>query len=100
MSPPRNPRSGGRSPVGQPAEASDRIAECGRTRPALDGQSVAVQKYPGQAQVDGGGRRDPATEDDLARRGVVGDGVGELHPPVRDAAVDDLDPRAGFRRLR
>ena len=50
-----------------------------------------MQKHPGEAQVDGAGSRDPATEDDPARRGVVGDGVGKLHPPVRDAAVDDLD---------
>src|SRR6185503_485412 len=51
------------TPVAQPGKATDRITECGRTRPALDRCPVAVQKQPDQAQVDVGGRSEPATED-------------------------------------
>ena len=79
--------------VRQPLHAARGVAERRRAGRALDRDTVAVQQYPDQAQVHLGDGRDPAAQDHPAGRGVVGDGVGDLHLPGGDAAVHDLDRR-------
>ena len=79
------------------ATTATRVAQRRRARAGVDELAVAGERHPDEPGVEVGDRDDPAGGRHRAVGGEVGDGVGELDPPVGDARVDDLHRRDGAR---